>query len=79
MIQSRVESLIEICINIASGFIVSLFVWQYIAAPLYGFQVTLLDNLGITAIFTVTAIIRGYFWRRFFARGVHTKVVEMFK
>jgi hypothetical protein len=51
-------------------------VWQYIAAPLYNIPVTVQDNLGITAIFTVSAVIRGYFWRRFFANEIHRKLIR---
>jgi hypothetical protein len=34
----------------------------------------MVDNLGITAIFTISAIARGYLWRRFFNKGLHKKV-----
>lgn len=71
MEQSKLESFIETCINVATGFIISLFVWQWIAAPLYNIPVTIQQNLGITAIFTISAVIRGYFWRRFFAADIH--------
>lgn len=74
MNQSRLGSLIEVNINIASGFFVSLALWTWIVAPLYNIPVTMADNLGITGIFTVSAIIRGYFWRRFFNGPVHQLV-----
>lgn len=74
MNQSKLESFIEANLNVATGFVISLFVWQFIAAPLYDIPVTLQQNLGITTIFTVSAVIRGYFWRRFFANNIHKKV-----
>ena len=77
MEQTKVESLIESSVNTFSGFIVSLVVWQFIAAPLFGLPVTIQSNLGITAIFTITSIIRSYYWRRFFAKGVHKKVKQL--
>lgn len=78
MQQSKLESLCETCINIASGFIISLMVWQYIAAPLYNIPVTIEQNLGITGIFTVSAVLRGYCWRRFFSNGIHKKIHKLF-
>ena len=71
MKQSRVESLIEASLNTASGFIVSLFVWQFVAAPLFGYHVTWRDNFLLTALFTVVSVLRSYLWRRFFNAGIH--------
>jgi len=68
--QSKLESAIETTTTVAIGFVVSMVVWQFIAAPLYNIPVTFSQNLGITAIFTVIALIRGYIIRRFFARGL---------
>ena len=74
MNQTKLESFIETLLNIASGFIVSLVVWQWVVAPLYNIPVDIESNIGITAIFTVTSIIRSYYWRRFFAIGLHQKI-----
>lgn len=74
MTQTKLESFIETLLNIASGFIVSMIVWQYFVAPMYDIPVTIESNLGITAIFTVTSMVRSYYWRRFFAVGLHKKV-----
>jgi hypothetical protein len=71
MHQTKIESLIESCINIASGFIISLLLWIYVVIPIWELEVTMLDNLSITALFTVSAIIRSYLWRRFFNAGLH--------
>lgn len=76
--QRRLESLAETIINVATGFLLSLFVWQYIAAPLYNIPVTIEQNLGITGIFTVSAVLRGYCWRRLFANGIHKKIHKLF-
>ena len=79
MNQTKLESLLETCINIASGFIISILVWSFIVAPLWGMDTSIFDNFAITGIFTVSAIIRGYFWRRFFANGIHKKVHQYVK
>lgn len=64
--QSRKASMTEALLNTASGFIVSMMVWQFVVAPLYNIPVTLGQNLGITSIFTVVSIARSYAWRRLF-------------
>ena len=74
MNQSKLESLLETTLNIATGFIISLLLWIYMVAPLWGLKMTMFDNLGITGIFTVSAIIRGYIWRRFFNAGIHKAI-----
>lgn len=72
--QSHLESLVEIVLNISSGFILSLLIWIYIVSPLWGFHTNYWDNLGIVTIFTVSAILRSYFWRRLFNTGVKRRL-----
>lgn len=74
MKQSRLESLLEACLNVASGFMLSLLFWVFVIAPWYGLDVTMAENLEITAAFTVLSIARSYTWRRFFNAGVHRGV-----
>jgi predicted DNA-binding transcriptional regulator len=76
MRQSKRESLVEACINTASAFFLSLLIWQYLVAPLYGFRVSWQDNFGITTIFTIASILRGYVWRRVFNRGWNRAVMR---
>ena len=79
MSQTRTESFVETVINTASGFILSLLVWSYIVAPLYGIEVNQVQNLTITSIFTVSSVLRSYLWRRFFAVSLHKKLHSLFK
>lgn len=65
MEQSKFGSLIEACINTAIGFLTTL-VLAPIVYPLFGHTFTLAQNLGITAIFTVVSVLRGYAVRRWF-------------
>ncbi len=74
MRQSRLESATEAVLNVGSGFFVALLVWQFIAAPLWGYEITLLDNLGLTTLFTVVSVIRSYIWRRFFERRIMRRI-----
>jgi membrane protein implicated in regulation of membrane protease activity len=63
--QSRTSSLIEACLNTASGFILSFVVWHFVAIA-YGIPMSFDTNLQITGIFTVVSIVRSYLWRRLF-------------
>jgi hypothetical protein len=76
--QSKLISLIEQLLNVGSGFLLSLVVWQ-VVGPWFGYEVTLSANLGITSIFTVVSIVRGYVWRRFFNNNLHEVVVRWVK
>ena len=78
MDQSKLESGIESTANISSGFIISMFVWMLIVSPLIKMDVLTIDSyLVITSIFTISSWLRSYFWRRFFANGLH-QVVHTF-
>jgi hypothetical protein len=65
MSQSRKASFTEACLNTASGFVVSLILWHFVAAA-YGIPMPLSTNLEITGIFTVVSVLRSYLWRRLF-------------
>lgn len=63
--QTRLQSLLESCINVAIGYGVAL-LGQLIVFPLYGMQVSLETNLHIGAWFTAISIARSYMVRRAF-------------
>ncbi len=66
MEQSRTVSAIEAFLNIGSGFLLSIVVWQIVAFG-FGIPMPITTNLQITSIFTVVSLLRSYFWRRLFA------------
>jgi len=66
--QGKLESLVEQLLNVGSGFVVALIVWTYMVTPIWDIEVTMLDNLAITGLFTVVSVVRGYVWRRMFNR-----------
>lgn len=66
--QSRTRSFTEACLNTASGFLVSLVVWHFVAR-LYSIPMPIGENLQITGIFTIVSVTRSYLWRRLFNRG----------
>jgi hypothetical protein len=53
--------------NITVGFIVSVGLTA-VVMPVFGHEVTLAQNIGITSIFTVASIVRSYALRRLFIR-----------
>lgn len=68
--QTRLVSLIEVCCNVAIGFVVSACAWPLVAWWM-GYPVMLSHTLWVTSFYTVLSVIRGYIVRRFFARGLH--------
>lgn len=72
--QTKLESALEAASSTAFGFITSFVVWQAIAAPLFGYEVTLMDNFWLTTIFTVVSLARSYVFRRFFNAGLHKAI-----
>lgn len=74
--QSRKGSLFEVCCNVGSGVITAYLTWKFVVIPqvnVFGWD---LHNMNasqivfINAWFTVTSVIRGYLWRRFFNRRI---------
>ena len=71
MKQSRLESLLEVCINIFLGWLVSMAITLWIVVPLWKLDWSLADSFWVTMIYTVAAIVRGYVVRRFFNAQLH--------
>lgn len=63
--QLRRHSLLEACLNTASGFVLSLGA-GYLIFPFLGWQISHAQNLGAVSMFTVISVIRSYIWRRLF-------------
>lgn len=72
--QTRLESALEVSTSVVFGFIISFVVWQAVAAPVFGYHVTLLDNFWLTSLFTVVSIMRQYVFRRFFNANIHKAI-----
>ena len=68
--QTRAQSLIESCANVAIGYLVALAA-QMIVFPALGIEVNLSQNLLIGAIFTTVSLLRSYAVRRVF-NWMHT-------
>ncbi len=63
--QTRMQSFIESCINVAIGYGVAL-LSQILVFPLFGIHIPMSSNIAIGAIFTVISIARSYTVRRVF-------------
>ena len=63
--QSRWMSLLEGITNIAVGYGVAVLT-QVLVFPLFGLSVSVAENLGIGAVFTVVSLIRSFALRRAF-------------
>ena len=61
----KVRKLIEACISTVIGFIVTVLI-SPIVYPFFGHSFTVAQNIGITAVFTVASVLRGYIIRRWF-------------
>lgn len=76
MKQTKLESIIEGSLNLGSGFIIALLMWEYIVRPWFGVESNFVDSLSVTLLFTMVSLVRGYLWRRFFNAGLHLKRQE---
>jgi len=65
--QTKRQSFIESCLNVAIGFGVSMAA-QIAVFPLFGIRIELASNIIIGAIFTAISIARSYCVRRLFNR-----------
>ena len=65
MKQSRPMSLVEAVANVAVGYGIAV-ITQVAVFPLFGLDVSLVDNLLIGGVFTVTSIARSFSLRRLF-------------
>lgn len=74
MNQTKLESALESASSTAFGFFISFIVWQSIANPVFGYDITLMDNFWLTTIFTIVSLARGYVFRRFFNAGLHKAI-----
>ena len=72
--QTRLESLIEVIINISIGFVIST-IANAILLPMVGLPVTLSQNLLVGAGMTVISVARSYMIRRY-AQGSLNQTIK---
>lgn len=64
--QTKVQSAIEAATNAVLGWAISVVIGQLVIYPYYGYDVTIIDNFGMTAAFVVVSYTRSYVFRRAF-------------
>lgn len=63
--QTRGQSLAEAGVNIGIGFGIN-YAANLLIFPLFGFHISLVDNLWMGGLYTVISLIRSYLIRRYF-------------
>jgi len=69
MNQSRIESMIERACDISTGFFLSWCLYEF-----YIRNHPEMTSFVVVMLFTIISLFRGYFWRRFFNKGLHKAV-----
>jgi hypothetical protein len=65
MEQTKLGSLIEVCINTLIGFVIAM-ISQLIIFPVYGVHIALSTDIKIGLWFTLVSVLRSYCIRRWF-------------
>lgn len=65
--QSKKLSLIESIVNVVSSFLIGV-ITQILVFPLYGLEISVMANISLTLIFSLTSFVRSYIVRRIFNR-----------
>ena len=63
--QSKKDSLIESLTSTTIGWLIGV-ILNMLVLPLFDYNITVIDSLWVSLIFTVVSVIRGYVIRRFF-------------
>jgi hypothetical protein len=66
-VQTRTQSAIEAAANAFLGWGISVVIGQLVIYPAYGYEVTIMDNFGMTAAFVAVSYTRSYIFRRTFS------------
>lgn len=71
MTQSRRHSAFEAVANVVVGYSIN-FAANFLLFPLFGWSISLEQNLVLGAVFTVISLVRSYWMRRLFNRATQT-------
>jgi len=63
--QLKRHSLLEACVNIVCGYSINLLA-NFFIFPLWGWHITLKQNIEIGVIYTIISLLRSYCLRRIF-------------
>ncbi len=76
MNQTRLGSLIEAIMNIIIGFSIN-FIANMTFFPLFGWEISTSQNIGLGAIYTIISLIRSYLIRRYFNARLHAAAMAI--
>jgi hypothetical protein len=76
MEQTKLGSFYEALINVAIGFGIN-FIANLLILPLFGFNITLIDNLYIGLLYTIVSVARSYVVRRWFNARIHEAAMRL--
>ena len=65
LMQSKKDSLIESLTSTTIGWLIGV-ILNLTILPLFDYNITVIDSLWVSLIFTVVSVIRGYIIRRWF-------------
>ncbi len=77
--QTRLVSAIETGTSTLVGYLISVVIGQLFIYPMFGYDVGLMDNAGMTALFVAVSYIRAYGFRRLFSRWLNKVLVQWTK
>lgn len=63
--QTKKQSLIETLTSVFVGWLIGV-ILNLTVLPLFDYNITIVDSLLVSLIFTVISVVRGYLIRRFF-------------
>lgn len=63
--QTKKQSLIETLTSVFAGWLIGV-ILNLTVLPLFDYNITIVDSLLVSLIFTVISVVRGYLIRRFF-------------
>ena len=63
--QSKKESFIETLTSVFVGWLIGV-ILNMLVLPLFDYNITVVDSLWVSLIFTVVSVVRGYIIRRWF-------------
>ena len=63
--QTKKQSMIETLTSVFVGWLIGV-ILNMLVLPLFDYNITVIDSLWVSLIFTVVSVIRGYVIRRFF-------------
>jgi len=76
LLQTRISSLYEAAINILIGFAIN-FTANMTLFPLFGWEISVQQNIGLGICYTVISLVRSYVIRRWFNARLHRAAVKL--